>query len=646
MTDLPSWGAAKRVAVDVETCDPDLKKTGPGVRRNGYMVGVSFSIEDGPSHYLPFAHAGGDNLDKEQIFSYLRRNMLDFKGEVVGANLMYDLDFLEFQKLKFNSNVRYRDVQIAEPLINELHNSYSLENICIRHGLPGKDETLLRQAALEYKFDPKSDLWKLPARFVGPYAIGDTERPLAVLRRQERILDDKDLWGIWDIESRVLPALLKLRQRGVLIDQDQLGYMSDWSKKQEGEFLNQVHAQTGVRIKVGDVWKVNALLPVFEYLGIQLPKTKTGKPSIKKEVLEQFDHPAVAALTQARKFNKIRTTFVKSIIEHMVNGRIHCTFNQMRREDDDGDMAGARFGRISAGDPNMQQQPSPDKDPLIAGEWRKIFIPEPGCVWFCNDYSQQEPRWTTHYAALAGLPGASEAANAYWDNPLIDNHQFMADITKQPRKFAKEIFLGRCYGMGGASLARKCGLPTRWCLKIGRGRQARKYYYDTQEAALKGRQEAEDGYIWETAGKEAQEIINKFDERAPYIRLLAKEAESRAYRRGWVKTAGGRKLNFPLKKNGSFDWTHKALNRIIQGSSADQTKYALVVLHESFPEIFVQMQVHDEIDGSAETMVQVNKVAEVMRTCMDDIVTNGVKVPFRVDEEVGPNWSEIGAIAA
>jgi hypothetical protein len=50
---------------------------------------------------------------------------------------------------------------------------------------------------------------------------------------------------------------------------------------------------------------------------------------------------------------------------------------------------------------------------------------------------------------------------------LLDNHQFMADLTKLPRKYAKNIYLGVCYGEGGAKLARDCGLPTRWACALG-----------------------------------------------------------------------------------------------------------------------------------------------------------------------------------
>ena len=77
------------------------------------------------------------------------------------------------------------------------------------------------------------------------------------------------------------------------------------------------------------------------------------------------------------------------------------------------------------------------------------------------------------------------------------------------------------------------------------------------------------------AGAEGQAILDKFDERAPFIRKLAKNAESIVKRRGYIITAGGRRLNFTQRPDGSYDWTHKSLNRLIQGTSADQMKRAM-----------------------------------------------------------------------
>jgi DNA polymerase I-like protein with 3'-5' exonuclease and polymerase domains len=473
-------------------------------------------------------------------------------------------------------------------------------------------------------------MWRLPARFVGAYAEDDTRLPLMILRRQERKIDQDDLWDIWNLESKVLPVLVKMRRRGVRINMDKLRGIEEWSLGEEAQALALVRHQTGVNIAVGDVWKAGAIAPALEAIGIQLNKTAQGQPNIDKDVLSGIDHPVAKALAWARKTNKLRTTFAASVRRYEVNGRIHCTFNQIAREDEKGDMKGARYGRLSCVDPNLQQQPSRDE---FAARWRSIYEPEEGALWATNDYSQQEPRWTTHFAAEMDLTKAREAAQAYCDDPKLDNHDFMAQLTGLPRKYAKNVYLGLCYGEGGAKLSRDLGLPTRWAL-AGRWENGRREisFFPTQEEAFQARNESQSGYVFETAGEEAQKVLDAFDERAPFIKQLAKKAQDMAGKRGYVKTVGGRRLHFPQRNDGTHDWCHKALNRIIQGSSADQTKEALVALDRAGH--FIQLQVHDEIDCSVADVAEGKAIGSTMTN------VRKARVPFRVDTEIGPSWGE------
>ncbi|QIQ64314.1 putative DNA polymerase [Pseudomonas phage Epa5] len=623
---LPSWAGHKRIAVDCETRDPFLKTLGPGVRRGGdsYLVGISFAIEDGPSGYLPIAHAGGGNLPKEMVLKYMKDQAAVFDGEIVGANLQYDLDWLAQYGIVFRRAKYFRDVQVAEPLIDELQLSYSLDNIAKRHGIAGKDETLLMQAARAYGIHPKKDLWRLPAQFVGPYAEEDARLPLQLLRRQERIIDDQEIWDIYNLESKVLPVLVKMRRRGVRVHEGRLTEIERWSLQQETEALAQVRHLTGVNIAVGDVWKNEALAPALTHIGLKLNKTAEGKVSIDKEFLAGVDHDVARALERARKTNKLRTTFAASVREHMVNGRIHATFNQLRMEKDNGDLGGAAYGRLSCVQPNLQQQPARDD---FAKMWRGIYLPEEGQLWAALDYSQQEPRMTVHFAELCGLPGSKEAGDKYRTDPNADNHQMMADMAKIQRKAAKEIFLGLCYGMGGAKLCRKLGLPTAWAVQHRniRGLVA----LDTERGQELLRQ---GGKKLEIAGPEGQALLDTFDAKVPFVRQLARRCSKVAAERGYLMTLAGRRCRFPKTPEGKYDWTHKGLNRLIQGSSGDQTKTAMVMLDEAGH--YLQLQVHDEMDGSVQSPEEAEAMAEIMRTCTP------LTVPSKVDVELGASWGE------
>ena len=649
LDDLPqSWAGVRRIGIDTETCDPQIKQMGCGVRRDGFMVGVSIAFEDGPSYYLPFAHAETeDNLPKEKVLAYLRHGAKTFDGELVGAKLDYDLDYLWDSEIFFPQVEFYRDVQIADPLIYELHFQYSLQKISERWDLPGKDEELLRQAAKAYGVDPKGGMWRMPARFVGQYAEVDAERPLQLLQRQERKLYDDDLTGIWDLESKVLPVLVKMRQRGVRIDADKLEKVEQWSLEQEIEALNFVSRETGWKLSPDDTWKSEALGPALRAAGIPLEKTSKGTDSIRAEQLALSDNPVAKKVVWARKVNKLRTTFAASIRRYWIDGRIHCTFNQIAAETEGGDQKGVRYGRLSCRDPNLQQQPSRDS---FAQDWRRIFLPEQGDLWCSDDYSQQEPRWTTTIAAMMNFEGARDAAKAYRDDPTMDNHDFMTnlvfqitaedtekDVWNKKRKQAKAIYLGLCYGEGGAKLCDDMGLPTRWAVRPRRGAVM---FFESRNDALDWRAENEGGFMWRAAGVEGQNIIDKFNDRAPYIGKLAKKAKEMAEKRGWVKTIGGRKLHFPLGDDNSYDWTHKALNRIIQGTSADQMKRAIVEIdREGF---HLMLQVHDEVALSVQNEKQGQEVGEIMSNALriPEKDRKLAEVPFKVDVEIGESWGD------
>lgn len=652
--ELPNWpvSSTARVAIDVETKDPDLKKMGCGARRADTMlVGYSFRIEGGPGFYVPLRHQGGDNVENpDAALAYLAAQARSFKGQLVGCNLGYDGDWMAQEGADFIGGAcTWRDIGVAEPLLDELQFNYGLEAISARYGREGKNESLLKDAADHFGVDPKAGLWKLPARFVGPYGLGDVDEPLALLRLQEKRIEEAGLWDIFNLECSVQPVLTLLRRRGVLIDQDRLAQVEAWSRGEEAAALDEIHRLTGVRIGLGKgIMAASAVAPALQAIGITPGKTAKGQPNIDKEVLAAIDHPVAERILWARKTNKLRTTFAASVREHMVNGRIHSTFNQLRKNDSESEAAaddgsGARYGRLSSEKPNLQQQPSRDE---FAKMWRAIYIPEPGMTWGSLDYSQQEPRTMMHYAENTpiGRPhkgtgisreahlAAVAACHQYRTNRATDNHDMVAKMAGIKRKAAKEIFLGKIYGLGGAKLCRKLGLSTAWVV-YGRKWDDTRYfdYMNRTDAAAYANETG--GRMMEGAGEEGRALLATFDEKLPFIRELAKLAQTKAEERGYVKTILGRHCHFPVGASGKYDWTQKALNRIVQGSAADQTKKALVDVHNAGH--FMQLQVHDELTGSFHGAGDAQDAAEIMEHCIPQLT-----VPSKVDVEMGPSWGE------
>lgn len=623
--ELPLWPTHGRVAVDCETRDPQLTTMGPGTRRDAYIVGISFAIEDGPAHYLPIAHEGGGNLDPETVLRYVRDQAARLKGDLAGAKLDYDLDMLAQRGVRFRPR-RFRDCLAAEPLLDENQFTYGLDAVAGRHGLPGKSEEVLLQAAKAYGVHSKADLWRLHARFVGEYGERDVRLPLDLLRRQERRIEEQDLERVWDIECRVLPVLMEMRRRGVRIDFDHLARVEARCREVEAESTAAFGLLCGKTIQPTDIGKAMVVGPMLEAaLGIKLPRVgrNGNQPQVamrldKQGLIGVPDGPVANALMRARRFQKLRTTFVASIRDHAVNGRVHCTFLQMKVERDEDTNGGTVSGRLSSCHPNLQQQPG--RDPEIGPFWRAIYLPDEGKKWACLDYSGQEIRWAVHLAALAGCTGAEELVEEYKRNIRLDAHQTTADklaktnatkwAGKDGRTRAKAINLGLLYGMGGAKLARSINLPTEW-------REVQ--WGDMERPELR-----------EMAGPEAQAVLDDYFREVPWVKQVARAASKQAERVGFVRTALGRRGRFEAGPNGRRRLVHKALNKAVQGTSADQVKKAMVEAEDAG--IALQLQVHDELDLSVTGVEEAERLAEIMRAALP------CKVPHLVEPQLGDTW--------
>lgn len=678
VADLPSWADAKRISIDTEFWDPQLVDLGIGVRRPGtFVCGFTVAIEDGPSWYLPVQHPSDNVENPAQAWAWLRDNAKHYKGDVVGTSMECDLDYLAENNVLFPCARYFRDVQIADAIIYELHYKYSLDAIAGRFDLPGKNTDLLMKAARAFRVHHKAGIASLPARFVGPYGEQDGHLPLQALRRQERLIEEQNLWEVYNLESKLLPVLVKMRRRGVRIHQDRLAQVEEFSVREEGRCLDEVHRLSGVRIALGDVWKGAVLAQALEAVGVKVPRTEDGTPSVDKAIMKGSKTEVGTLLNRARAVNKMRTTFAESIRKYMVRGRIHSTFNQMKTTDADDDTSeetsGAAFGRCSSEHPNMQQQISKGD---LGKMWRSIFLPEEGAQWVASDYSQQEPRLTCHFAERVNilerkrmggarksvlLGGADEAAQRYRDNPKVDNHEMMMRIIygdthvnalglpsdefpdglpayKSTRDQCKIIFLGVSYGMGGAKLCRSLGLPTRWAVFPEKwGEEARYFAPEAKSEAAEFFRKSGGRQFMEVAGEAGQAVLNQFNAGLPYVSGLAKMCMNKAKREGFIKTLSGRRCRFPVGEDGKYWDTFAALNRLIQGSAGDQTKKAMVDADAAG--YFLQLAVHDELDGSFGSVEEAKGLAECMMAAYP------LGLPFRCDVEMGPSWGEAKKVA-
>jgi DNA polymerase I-like protein with 3'-5' exonuclease and polymerase domains len=416
----------------------------------------------------------------------------------------------------------------------------------------------------------------------------------------------------------------------------------DWIKE-ENELKKQIveqYAPKGVRADFS-VWDATILGKIFAHNNLNFPITpKTRKPSFKQEWLK--DHPSKLGkmIFKARRAQKASNTFIdKMILGNMYRGRIHCDWYPLKTESDaESGLKGTVSGRYGAGNPSLQVMPSVEKTPELGKKIRRLFLPEEGCNWNSSDYSQQEPRWAVHYAHLLKLPGAAEAVERYRTGD-VDFHTMMAEDAGIERPKAKIINLGILYGEGAKKI----------CFQLR---------------------------LEESEGKA---LLERYHERVPWLKGLFSACSKRAGQNGFIRTYYGRMCRFdrwePMfsyeemydasgerKRVDSLsydeavaavnnpaleDWynrgirrafTHKALNRLAQGSSADQMKLAMRELGRNG--LIPAVQMHDELCNSTQGDKEDKLIADIMR----DVVR--ISVPFKIDVEIGRSWGEVQKMAA
>ena len=605
---IPNLEEAAEIAIDLETHDPGLKTTGPGwATKKGKVIGVALAVE-GWKGYFPLAHPGGGNFDIK-VFTRQLKKILDLPCDKIFHNAIYDIGWLSAMGLEVKG--RIIDTMIAAPLIDENRRNYSLKEVAQEYIGETKSEAGLYEAAKDFGVDAKAEMHLLPAMYVGPYAEQDAAVTLKLWQTLKVEIIKQELTSVFNLESELLPILFQMKKRGVRVDIEKAERVKKDFKDTEKKILHSIHKECGFEMEILSPLSIQK---AFDKLKISYNRTATGLPSFDKNFLLTHSNPFAQKIVQAREMNKAHTTFIDSILKHAHKGRIHADVNQLRS-----DTGGTISGRLSMQNPNLQQIPA--RNPKISPKIRQLFIPEEGQKWGIFDYSQQEPRLLIHYGALVSestswdVASVEKLLNDYNNKPNTDFHQIVADMAQIPRKQAKTINLGMMYGMGKGKLMSELGLDK----------------------------------------DDIDKVFKQYHSTVPFIKELTDRTMRRASEKGYIRTIMGRKCRFHLWEPNHFGvhkalpkeqaeveyggmnkikraWTYKALNRLIQGSAADQTKMAMVKLYK---EGFLPMiQVHDELDMSFSSEEEKKKIIEIMEHALD------LRVPSKVDAEIGPSWGE------
>lgn len=593
----PDFSDSKVMALDLETFDPELTTKGPGVYRslpldfrnkNGYILGVSLADEKGNSEYFNLGHYDCTEQERKLNIEYLTI-VLAFDIPKLGANIMYDLDWLENWAMIPVLGQLY-DVQTAEALIDENQGHYSLDFLAKKYLGIGKVKNLPEKFCYDnnLKGDFRKWLWKMPYWMVRDYAIGDVDEPVGIFRIQWNLLHQQSLLPLLHMECDLLRMNLYMRKTGVKID----------TKIRNKNALTAQNVIEETKIKLFDIYgefnfnSTQQIAKIFDDEGIPYQTTEKGNPSIGKIYLQSIEEKYEVAklLLTIRKASKMLDTFLMgSYLTFITEGDlIHCSFYNTKNDE-----YGTRSGRLSSAKPNLQQIPSKGVDAYWGRLCREPFIPFDNCWWAKLDYSQIEYRIMAHYSEG---PGSKELVDSYIDDPTVDYHQYIINLTGLKRRFAKNLNFGVAYGMGARHMAEFFG----WTLEY------------------------------------AYEILDTYHSKAPYIKSTIAGVERQAVTTGFITTILGRRSRLLSKRD-----AYKMFCRRIQGSAADIMKKAMLDIYNSdvLDTLHLHLTVHDELDVSVPKTKAGVLALRKMRTIMQDAIP--LKVPVKADAELGTCWADV-----
>jgi DNA polymerase I-like protein with 3'-5' exonuclease and polymerase domains len=590
----------------------DFETEGIGPRPGAYPprpVGVAIRTPDGSTQYLSWGSKHGDN---NCDFAEARRTLwLHWQGPVLFHNAAFDLE------------VAHKWFGFPAP--KEWHDTYFCLFLCYPHaptyGLKANAQIMLNEPPEERdhlyewiignvpgatKKTAGAFICEAPVSLVGPYAEGDVTRTFGIFSLMWPHVRQRML-AAYDRERRLMPVLVNASKRGIRVDR---GLLEQWEPllaeavSNADILLNEQLSGRPVNFDSGD-----EVADALEAAGLvdpdAWPKTETGLRSTAKGALETVlgEHPIRSLLLYRNTAATMLRTFVRGWLDvSRADGRLHCQWHQVKH-----DGGGARTGRIASSGPNLanvikeQSIVTPEGFPGLPN-LRNALLPEDGHTWLSADYNGQELRHVAHFEN-------GELMTAYQANPRLDLHErarllaylrtqnpLLAD-PKTGRSKAKVVNFSAFYGAGIPNLSAQLKLDPDETVKL------KKAIF----AAMGGLQQLQ---------KEATWLWRSGDD---------------------IVTWGGREIGCPkgfMHKGKYLTFDYKALNMLIQGSAADQTKEALCRWGASGAGLLLS-QLYDEINVSVPTD-DLSAGASVLRRCMEDI--EGFDVPFIVDMKAGPSW--------
>lgn len=608
MSAFPRIDFVERLAIDTETTG--LKWW------EDRLFGISIAVPDFAGYW--------DVRTNPAVLDWLRDLIREERvGIWTNHNIKFDYHFLREAGVVLPPD-RLDCTMVRAALINEHEPTYALDFLARKYCGQKKEEEIYTELAKLFggratRNAQMPNLHRAPESLVSKYAIQDAVVALALDAWQETEIDRQKLHQVHQLERELMPVIIEMETEGVRVDVEQAEVAVRGLTKRIDDTQRDLNSLAGFEVNPNPSGSITQLFqPKLGdnnewYLsdGTKADKTDGGKASINADCLRRMKHPAARMILDLRKMLKTRDTFLKGhILGHQHDGIIHCNYNQTKNDAE----AGTGTGRLSITNPALQQIPS--RDVAIKSLVRPIFKADYGAQWLGLDWSQFEFRVANHYGQVPAI------LKAYADNPKLDFHQLVSDMTGIPRNAqyaggpsSKAINLGLAFNMGSGRMAQECGLPY------------------TEE-------EGPNGNVYLKAGPEAMEMFEKYHSANPGMRNNAIKASGIAKQRGFVHSIMGRHLRFP---GGQF--VHKASGLIYQATSADCMKVKLIELHRHLKEREcgrLLLTVHDEVGISLDNdrKDEAEKISEIYTTFDGVSCPIRLRVPITCDWGIGEDWYE------
>lgn len=440
-------GTEGMLSYDVET---DGFNYFDGDRIIGFCFGYDARDGVGPRGvYFPIRHRTTEaQLDVDKTKSMVGRIIGDPRVTAVTHNGSFDRNFTWADGIP--TACQWHDTLICAALLDE-NQPKDLETLCVAYGVDDNAHrakkavhlALTRECARRgvKKKDAPGFGW-LPVGLIGPYGAIDGMNTLALAYRLLPQID-RGWAGIYDTERRLQSVLQRAEYVGQPINRTYLEDLRVRKERERDALSEEINRLAGVPVDVSKDDQIRELV----YGRLRQPVDYYTKGGTKDAQDADKRKPAVDAVAIRSMYHRTGGRIFSAILDWRDRDKIVTTYTSsiLRRVDPDGvlhgrfDQVGARTGRLSSRDPNLQNMPSSTE----AGIRKAFTIPE-GCVRVYMDFSQIELRVL---AWCAREPTLTDAFVNGRDVHSETSMRMFGNVDKSVRRVAKVINFGTAYGM-------------------------------------------------------------------------------------------------------------------------------------------------------------------------------------------------------